>query len=63
MACMMNGAPDKPEGKRMQQTGTWKRIAVLGAFVVVAAVALLVAQKSADTKRQAQEPDEESWSV
>jgi hypothetical protein len=41
----------------------WKRIAVLSAVVVVAAVALLVAQKSTDTKRQAQELDEESWSV
>jgi hypothetical protein len=47
----------------MEQPGTWKRIAVLSAFVVVAVVALLAAQKSADTRRQAPEPDEESWSV
>jgi hypothetical protein len=48
----------------MAQTGSWKRIALVGAFVVVAAVALLVAQKSADAKRQqAREPEEESWSV
>jgi hypothetical protein len=47
----------------MQQTGSWKRIAVLGAFLVVAAVTLLVVQKSADTRRQVQEAEEESWSV
>jgi hypothetical protein len=51
-------------GSAMAQTGSWKRIALVGAFVVVAAVALLVAQKSADAKRQqAREPEEESWSV
>jgi hypothetical protein len=50
-------------GMRMQLTGEWKRLAVLGAFVVVAAVAVLVAQKAADTRRQAQESEEETWSV
>jgi hypothetical protein len=47
----------------MPQTGSWKRIALLGAVAVVAAVALLVVQKTADTRRQVQESEEESWSV
>jgi hypothetical protein len=47
----------------MAQTGTWQRIAVVGAFVVVAALALLVAQKSADGRRPVNEAEEESWSV
>jgi hypothetical protein len=46
----------------MPQSGSWKRIALLGAMVAVAAVALIVVQKSADTRRQVQE-EEESWSV